>query len=224
MHHHRQGREASSSRFVQGVTQQPLQLSASASGRRAMRLRQTVDTPQTPAQRRRFIGLRPTYTALLLHVAHAAITTTHRTLLFFYWFRPSRRGCHQARSGSSRDWRIWFNRSISFGKDAAAPHLGFPLQPMLAQFSQHPWTLGMMTVFSLVPGIGQQQYLSTCLRRAGSLILFPGPVHPQAIPHSLKNARRTQRVVPIVAHHELLGRRPIHTPQTGGQALSFGTG
>ena len=66
---HRQGRETSSARFVQRVTQQPLQLGTGASRRHAVRLRQTRDTPQTPAQRGRFIGFRPTHTALLLHFA-----------------------------------------------------------------------------------------------------------------------------------------------------------
>ena len=71
MHHHRQGREPSSSRFVQGVTQQPLQFRTGTTHRHAVRLRQTRDTPQTPAQRGRFIGVRPIHAALLLlpHVA-----------------------------------------------------------------------------------------------------------------------------------------------------------
>ena len=110
------------------------------------------------------------------------------------------------------------------GKDAAAPHFGFPLQPMLAQFSQHPRTLGMMTVFPLVPSVRQQQHLTTGFRRAGPLILLPSAVHPRAIPQSLQNARRGQGVVAIVAHHKPLGRRPVHDPHSGGQAVSFGPG
>ena len=41
------------------------------SGPHAMRLRQALDTPQTPAVRGRFIRLRPTHAALLLlHLTH----------------------------------------------------------------------------------------------------------------------------------------------------------
>ena len=85
----------------------------------------------------------------------------------------------------------------------------------------------MMTVFPVVPGVRQQQHLTTFLRRAGPLVLLPGPMRPRAIPQTLENARGGQGVLPIVAHHEPLGRRTpptVDASHAGRQAPSFGTG